>query len=174
MKKLLVVMLVLAMAGMANAAIQLSVNGQDAISTTETTGTITIFGDTEVDQGSFILGILTSSVGTGTLDATSCVVNYVGTGANCLNTDDADTAAMVSIYNPFVVASLTDTLEPMDPVVGTLVTNIAYTATGPGDVIFVLLSGSDGSLLSQFTVTTPEPITIGLLGLGGLFLRRRK
>jgi hypothetical protein len=52
---------------------------------------------------------------------------------------------------------------------------------GPGDVVIQLLGTStyetwDGGVLSSVTIhqVIQEPMTMGLLGLGGLFLRRRK
>ena len=44
------------------------------------------------------------------------------------------------------------------------------------DVGFVSILGGGTSIddVDAFVVHTPEPMTIGLLGLGGLFLRRRK
>jgi len=45
---------------------------------------------------------------------------------------------------------------------------------GPGIVVITLLD-TDGVVLDTITVSQiPEPMTVALLGLGGLFLRRRK
>ncbi len=44
----------------------------------------------------------------------------------------------------------------------------------PLDLIFQRGAGSAGYVLIDNVVLTPEPMTMALLGLGGLFLRRRK
>jgi len=47
---------------------------------------------------------------------------------------------------------------------------------GPGIVVISLLDAASGNVLDTITVAQgiPEPMTVALLGLGGLFLRRRK
>jgi len=46
---------------------------------------------------------------------------------------------------------------------------------GPGIVTIALIDTSSLAVLDTITVTQiPEPMTVALLGLGGLFLRRRK
>jgi hypothetical protein len=46
-----------------------------------------------------------------------------------------------------------------------------------GDALVYLLNGDDNVILDSITIHqtgVPEPMTIALLGIGGLFLRRRK
>ena len=46
---------------------------------------------------------------------------------------------------------------------------------GPGQVLITLVDYGTGLVVDTLTITQiPEPITMALLGLGGLFLRRRK
>ncbi len=53
--------------------------------------------------------------------------------------------------------------------------SIVYKCTGLGDTYISLYNDTSATVISQLLVhQVPEPITIGLLGLGGLFLRRRK
>jgi len=52
--------------------------------------------------------------------------------------------------------------------------DIVFHCTGPDTVSITLWDGSYQGILDQVTIVQPEPMTIGLLGLGGLFLRRRK
>ena len=47
-------------------------------------------------------------------------------------------------------------------------------ATGDGSEALFCLSGTDIMVDNLSMVVVPEPMTIGLLGFGGLFLRRRK
>jgi len=66
------------------------------------------------------------------------------------------------------------------PADGTLVDGIIFHCEGPGDVIISLyeLNGDTLEIMGVLDTVVvhqiPEPITMTLLGLGGLFLRRRK
>lgn len=186
MKKLLVFALVLAMAPLANAALVISVDGiadpPDTSITVMPSDTVIIdITETDVrpaeEQGIFVLGILLSSTGVGELDISGATILWppddtVTPFVDWL--DDGDIAGMLEIMNPFVIVSLTDTVEPQDPITGKLVDNIIFHATGPGDVIIGLFDGDDGMLYDTQVIHIPEPITMVLLGLGGLMLRRRK
>jgi hypothetical protein len=58
---------------------------------------------------------------------------------------------------------------------GQLVTGITYTGSAATATLYQV-NGSDWSLgpaLATAQVGTPEPLTVALLGLGGLFLRKR-
>jgi hypothetical protein len=176
MKKLLVVMLVLAMASMASATMQLNLS-----SSTVNVGsdvTIVINAPTEMAQTAYFVGIaLDGTTGAGSFDLTNAVVNYPGIPSSVDFQDDADLAANTFfIQNPFIIANLTDTVTPIDAVLGNLVSGIKLNTSAVGDIVLNLFDG-DANLLYTTTVTVnsivPEPITIGLLGLGGLFLRRR-
>jgi len=172
MKKVLVLALVLSMASMANAALTLSATDTDLLPSE--TAILSISGDGQTLPGMFFLGVLVD--GPGSLDIGSATVLYLGSDASLSVMDDPDIAAVLVVNNPFVGVSLMDVPPPgteQKPLIDLLVDGIVFHCDGPGDVI-VNLFDIDGVLLSSVTIQQPEPITIGLLGLGALFLRRRK
>jgi len=82
MKKLLVVMLVLSMASMANAALWITVNGgTDDVEIMGSAAVITIDGDGATAPNTFFLGIDIVSDGDGAIGIDSAVVNYTGSDA---------------------------------------------------------------------------------------------
>jgi hypothetical protein len=177
MKKLLVLALVLSMASMANAALTIgpsasSVNVDEAI-------TISLDAGVDVyDQGGFYLGISNTSIGGATLDILAAVINYTGNASSLTVIDDPDTSAALGLVGAFVLINLSD-IPPAGntspPVTGLLASGFGLTGATAGMVDLVVLSGADGSEFTRTSVeVTPEPITIGLLGLGAMFLRRRK
>jgi len=66
-------------------------------------------------------------------------------------------------------------MEPPPIPEGMVVDLLDFHCTGPEDVILLLGSTPGGSQFdTQVIHQVPEPMTIVLLGLGGLFLRRRR
>ena len=51
---------------------------------------------------------------------------------------------------------------------------VDFHCDGPEDVLVRLIDYDTGAVLDSLLIHQPEPMTIALLGLGGLFLRRRK
>jgi len=186
MKKLLVVMLVLGMAIMANAAFVISVNGTDDVPDSEITlqPSETVMLGITLDpsrwQGSLILGILNTSTGSGSMDPLGATINYPedeGVSSFVQTFDDADAAAALGVLNPMVAISLTDIVDPIVDPHGHIVDNILFHCEGLGDVVIGLFSGGGddmGTLYDTQVIHQPEPMTVVLLGLGGLMLRRRK
>jgi len=175
MKKLLVLALVLSMASMANAALTLTADTTQ-LNPSEF-ATISITGDIPATSlpGQFYMGIVVD--GPGTFDLGAVTIVYQGTDASVAFLDNAEIAGMLGLTNPLLSVSLMDVPPPQTrdpyPLEGLLVDGIKIHCDGVGDVTISIFDG-DGNPLSSVTIAQPEPITIGLLGLGAMFLRRRK
>jgi hypothetical protein len=76
-------------------------------------------------------------------------------------------ATTQQVYEPLTVGAHSLTLLNIDPTLANPVVQIGFRVVGGNDV-----SGSNTAGLGALIV--PEPLTMALLGLGGLFLRRRK
>ena len=161
MKKILVLMLVLGMASMASAALTLS---GPANAVTGTTVTFTLSADAEsaaggdygyVYAGGFSNVTMLPAMSDGDMSGT----NYTAGTYTYFYFVGADSPS--DITAPFLAAGDWLTFDMTAGAVGTSI-----------DVSVVSFSGFDGDSLSISVI--PEPMTIGLLGLGGLFLRRRK
>jgi hypothetical protein len=180
MKKLLVLMLVLGMATMANAALTITISGPTELET-GATGTYTIEYSGITDFGGFDFDAISD---TGTLEGMWNISSGAILAANY------DTGAVLNGKNEasgnYELSAESFTLStPVD--MGSPLASFVFTApsTAPvgGIATLSLISNGlfdiganeiTGITMPTFAVTIPEPMTIGLLGLGGLFLRRRK
>jgi hypothetical protein len=184
MKKLLVLALVLSMATMASAALQITAGGDR--NATE----ITLLPSDIIE-----LGIWTDaqiSAGIGESGGWGLVISNVATisgGVSLFPTEPG-----ISIFDDIVgnlglpVPEGTNGVGGMILITGVIANipgqadiynGITIHCNGPGDAVISLVLANDD--YSAFTVVDsiivhqiPEPFTMGLLGLGGLFLRRRK
>ena len=168
MKKFLVLTLVLGMASLANATLSFTADEMTLlVDDTATIGIVASEGQTAD------LGIVILLTGPGVMEG----------GANLVLPDDPET------YFPLDpsafglegdLAIFADLAIPEIPVVilqdGPVVEGILFTCTGLGDVVIEILNPDTGwGVVDTLTVhQIPEPMTLALLGLGGLFLRRRK
>jgi hypothetical protein len=188
MKKLLIFMLVLCMASMANAVLQISVDGDpDPVDTeiwllpseTLLLNIHSVGGDT----GDSFFALVTSGVGV--IDGTSGVT-YIP--------DAPDASMLLGPAGPAMnfigglgardgVAGTVGSFTAVPPYAdGIYFDLIEFHCLGEGDVLIELIEVDsvnwtvagmpvmDSVVIHQI----PEPMTVLLLGLGGLFLRRRK
>ena len=161
MKKLLVLMLVLGVASMASAAL------------TFTADTVTVATGATVGVG------INSDIGG------AAWVGYVGyVPGNAVVSGVVATAAAgpdaVVTASPFGYAGYYK-LEPLDfTPPSDILAGVQFNATVSGltvgtYTVYLMSPWSSAGVQDTLTVNViPEPMTIGLLGLGGLFLRRRK
>jgi hypothetical protein len=188
MKKLLVLALVLSMATMASAGLQISINGQqeaeEATITVVPSGSVTldIWTDSAISDvlggtGFYALAAPTSG---GTLSG-GILANATYWGCSIIqDAAGAGIALPAGDNGPYGAIAIAPGYDVI-PLGTTIFDGIAFHCEGPGDVVVSLymINGDTGELFGPAidTVTIhqiPEPMTMALLGLGGLFLRRRK
>ncbi len=167
MKKLLVLMLVLGLASAANAVLSLSVNGGAAPSDI----TIAVSDTLVID--------VTSST-SNAYAVLLYVFDYDNRTLSNPRTTRGDLSAvyyygpptyMPPTYPQYFAIAIADS-GGLTPGTGF---EVDYLATAAGDVLITLNDYTTGAVIESLTIhQTPEPMTIALLGLGGLFLRRRK
>ena len=176
MKKLVTLILVLSLVTVSSAALKLSVDGDHAdpaitLSPSDT-AVIDIWGDGSKTPGMFFIGI--SIVGDGTLDVMGGTILYGGNDTWLAELDDTGVAEAIGVKNPLWIVSLNDI--PISglpaPLNGVLANGMTFHCTGPLEATIVLTDG-DLNVLDTQIITQPEPMTLALLGLGGLFLRRK-
>ncbi len=178
MKKLLVLMLVLGMASLANATLSLSFDGAtgSAFDLLEgATAQIGIYNDTDAaNQG-----------------ATNYLIIGTGNPASWVDgsavfhqppvPDDPDGKLNATYYGIMDIGFGDVDIYEINTAIPTgaaygigVLTDATLQCDGLGEVVVTLLDGNFGELDSMAIAQIPEPITMVLLGLGGLFLRRRK
>ena len=174
MKKLLVLSLVLAMASLASAGIVYRVDGVNyaAGSTVNALGNVTVelWNETETVSAPIFAGV--SDVGgyISTGDATgqkitSLVLDNPGNLPGVWSASDV-------YYAAYGIWSINyDTPEVRNTFAGTLVTTTLAGIVN-GDT-FVMIDGNLANMDAGITFI-PEPMTMALLGLGGLMIRRKK
>jgi len=176
MKKLLVLALVLSMATLANAALTLSVD-KTAVLPSENV-TISISGDGQTDPGQFFLTMTYGEPGSFNIE--NAQILYIGNASMIaletgLGYASGGDYAINEAYINFTLNDLPSPGNPKASLTGLLVQNIIMHCEGAGSVTLQITDADVNPMGDAVVITqTPEPITIGLLGLGAMFLRRRK
>ncbi|MHC5185143.1 MAG: PEP-CTERM sorting domain-containing protein, partial [Planctomycetota bacterium] len=169
MKKLLVLTLVMGIASLATAALSFDIGGtiyEDG-ATVLISGqtTVGLYNDTQFtgvpDIGWINVAPGTEVVGSGTVDS-------VGTGGTILpgtwTIDDFGLSYGVYWWQ---------TVNTVPGVGDTLVGNM-FTVDVVGDTLLQVFQSDFVTPVASVNLVTPEPMTMALLGLGGLLIRRKK
>jgi hypothetical protein len=156
MKNVIIITILLAMASLANAALNLAVNGESSEVTIAPgdTATIQVSGDGGTQPGQFFLGISSDSNGAAELDIENTTIIYVGTDGDIQWIDEEEIATFLGVKNPFIYLSLEDLPVPGEqkkPLIGLLVAGITLHCTGTGDVQLNLYDG-DGNLIASLVI----------------------
>lgn len=178
MKRVIVFLIVLSMATMANAALQLTISGPTSLAI-NAVSTYTV--------GYTMTGLANDNLVAADVDIV-CTIGTIGGGVILTTNRDTllDWTAPDELNGNYEVSIVND-IRGTD--LGSPLFSFQYTApaiVGGGyisllensfyDTDWNQITGADLILPSirQVLIGIPEPITFGLLGLGGLFLRRRK
>jgi hypothetical protein len=170
MKKFLVLMLVLGLTTAASAVISdasLTLDGGSSDITIAPSDSVVI----GITNNVAVEGIVYLYVGPRSLQTLS--------GATILDPAGDFGSQSTFVYDVFdgfeVVVSDSDPAVAPNMAIGT-VFEVTLHCDGEGDIELYLYDSTEETLLDSMTIhqVIPEPITVALLGLGGLFLRRRK
>ena len=171
MKKMLILMLVLGLASSANAALTLVSSAGNVLSPGNFTD-IGIHNDTAAPGQGLITFLAFDAVTSGSWTGveTFHTPPSLGPGGTSYYYGiDPGLPVVVDLWYSDAAVSSTDPYG-----VGVLV-DYGFECTGLGDVVIYLLADDLSTVLDTITIhQIPEPMTIALLGLGGLFLLRRR
>jgi hypothetical protein len=169
MKKLLVLALVLSVVGLANASLVVFDKNATAASFNAAAGTVSVIG---VVGGDTNVGIISDAAVVTQLTSALGAAMPTDASGYFFNASDLSIVAPTIANDGAIWAIGTYLASGVYPTVqgGTILTANVGKACNK---IFVFECDGDGNLL-QGTTIVPEPMTMVLLGLGGLFLRKKK
>lgn len=176
MRKLLILMLVLGLTSVANATLYLDWGGDDTVSettvATSTTVSISVNSDTVLDWAGYLV-IYYPDLDEGSLSNGAKTAAAGDMASIAWDEYVSSPPAWYDYQGYFLVAA--ESPEPAVPMTtGTWFTADFHCDT-EGTLVIVLEDAGTGNQLDSIIVhQIPEPMTIALLGLGGLLLRRRK
>ena len=164
MKKLLVLVLVLALASVANAWI---------LSYNEGTSVVTVTAEAADAKTDMYLALLVDSAGV--LSNFGFDANAPESAVSFLSTPDGGMPSPLDTLQG-ELWNFTDSSEPYEYPVGPWFHATFAFAAGPAASTVSLYEWYEGdnSAILRAIITIPEPATMALLCIGGLFLRRRK
>jgi hypothetical protein len=167
MKKVLIVFTVLVMASVANAGLFISVNGVVSPPDSEvflSVGEIAII-DVHSDGRTLSAGFILAIEGPATLDITAATNAFIPPGYP---------DSIVELAPGIILLDLALAILPPPIPPGKQIDNIKLHCDALGDVVLTITNDTGSVVLDrQIIHQIPEPMTLSLLGLGGLFLRRR-
>jgi hypothetical protein len=180
MKKVLITLLVLGLASVANAGLMFGVGGADAPAQITYGDVVQVIGVAPVPANAALYIAVYGDV---TIAGGS--VAYAGNLSSYQNLEEyavaigyPDGPALLADFEGFGLtgikdlgaATLADGSANPAPLTGLLIDGIALTGINGGRLDLL----DEGLAVIDSVEVIPEPMTIALLGLGGLFLRRRK
>ena len=186
MKKLMVFTLVLIMASAANAGLLLSWEGIVDPPDTEVYMEVSEYACIDVYSNGGnppSMSALLIIQGPGSLDASNAWAWQPGGLGKAVHILPPALSSYIYYLDYYGYAGVTDIIDIViiptatDPIpIGTVIDNIIMHCDAEGDVTLTLLEAAEGfALIDQMVIhQIPEPMTIALLSLGALFLRRRK
>jgi len=173
MRKLLVLALVLSVAGLANAGLSTTILVTDKLSAVVDTDaqTITFVGLAPLANAAGAITGLSLNMVLDTTDALAYVSSHSGIGLMGTGFEEnvGDWVAFSAVNTSGVIGNLVTYSYAGSPTTATLFNHMDW---GASEVS--LRGDTSNTNLDGMVITIPEPMTMLLLGLGGLFLRKKK
>jgi len=186
MKNISLLVLVISMAHIANGQALITVNGE--ISPEVVTMNLNeelnigLWGDGSIKVAAvFLLGLAVGNEAT--LDISTVNILYPGIFKSVGWEYEEWITDFLNVENPCIAVLLSDPVMPPGiprPLEGQLVEDIRLSPTNVGEITLILFDGDMSPIdsqsidVQQTRVLVPEPVTIAMLGLGLMMLRRRR